>query len=192
MNSKNKVISENTELSMPRRNILRAFAALGTVAATPFMANAASYNKGAGDFRKVLMRNDRTGEIIDMVYWVDGKYINESLNEISSFFRDWRTNQIKPIDRSEVDIISATHRMLDTSEPYLLISGYRSPKTNRQVGGASKSYHTRGMAADLRMGSRSVRQMSGAAQRLGAGGVGSYYGSSFVHMDSGPVRTWRG
>ncbi len=192
MNVENKTTSPAKELLLPRRNVLRAFTALGAVAAAPFCANAASYNKGAGNIRKVLMRNDRTGEIIDMVYWVDGKYIDESLNEISSFFRDWRANKAKAIDRQEVDVISATHRMLDTTEPYLLISGYRSPSTNRKVGGASKSYHTRAMAADLRLGSRSVRQMSGAAQRLGGGGVGSYYGSNFVHMDSGPVRTWRG
>ena len=182
----------DSNISLGRRNLLRGLAALGTIAAAPHYANAAGYLKGSGDIRKVFLRNDRTGEIMDLVYWVDGKYINESLKEVNRMFRDWRENKIAKIDKQEIDIISATHRMLDTSEPYLLISGYRTPKTNRNVGGARESYHTRGMAADLRLGSRSVRQMSGAAQRLGAGGVGSYYGRNFVHMDSGPVRTWRG
>ena len=179
-------------VNLQRRNILRAFGTMGVISAMPFYANAASYNKGAGDIRKVLMRNDRTGEIMDMVYWIDGEYIPESMQEISLFFRDWRKDSEKAIDPGVVDVISATHRMLGTEEPYLLISGYRTSSTNRQVGGASNSYHTRAMAADLRMGSRSVKQMSGAAKQLGGGGVGSYYGQSFVHMDSGPVRTWRG
>ena len=184
--------TSSAQINLPRRNILRAFTALGAVAAAPVYANAAGFNKGAGNIRKVLMRNDRTGEVMDMVYWVDGKYIDESLNEITRFFRDWRTNTELAIDRQEVDVIAATHRMLGTTEPYLLISGYRSAKTNRAVGGASHSYHTKAMAADLRMSSRSVKQMSGAAKQLGAGGVGVYYGSNFVHMDSGPIRTWRG
>ncbi len=183
--------TEQTQ-KMQRRNILKGFATLGAVAAAPVYANAAGFLRGSGDIRKVLLRNDRTGEIIDLVYWADGRYINESLGEINNFFRDWRENKVAAIDKTEIDVISATHRMLETSEPYLLISGYRSPTTNRRVGGARNSYHTRGMAADLKLGSRSVTQMARAAQSLGAGGVGRYYRSNFVHMDSGPVRSWRG
>lgn len=184
--------STSPELVLPRRNLLRAFAAMGAVAAAPVCLNAAGYIKGAGNIRKVLMRNQRSGEVMDMVYWIEGEYIDESMTEISRFFRDWRTNSVKAIDPHEIDVVSATHRMLDTNEPYLLISGYRTKASNRSAGGASNSYHTRGMAADVRLSSRSVKQMSGAAKKLGAGGVGSYYGNNFVHMDSGPVRTWRG
>ena len=39
---------------------------------------------------------------------------------------------------------------------------------------------------------RSVAQMTKAAAYCKAGGVGTYYGSNFVHMDSGPVRHWYG
>jgi uncharacterized protein YcbK (DUF882 family) len=42
------------------------------------------------------------------------------------------------------------------------------------------------------MKSRSVSQMAKAATSCAAGGVGRYFGSNFVHMDCGPIRTWRG
>lgn len=176
-----------------RRNLMKAFAAFGAVAAAPVYANAANVNRGAGNFRKINMRNDRTGELLDMVYWVDGQYIPESLKAVNYFFRDWREGKIKKIDTHEVDIIAAVHRTLGTTEPFLLISGYRTPTTNSHLPGAAhNSFHLRGQAADLRMRSRSVKQMSSAGRKLAAGGVGTYYRSNFVHLDSGPLRTWRG
>ena len=48
------------------------------------------------------------------------------------------------------------------------------------------------MAADVRLKSRNVKQISGAAFACNGGGVGIYNRSNFVHMDCGPVRTWRG
>ncbi|MEM1342875.1 MAG: DUF882 domain-containing protein, partial [Pseudomonadota bacterium] len=128
-------------------------------------------------------------------YWVDGDYIRPALDEISFFMRDWRSNSAHPIDPRNVDIMAAAHRLLDTSDPYILLSGYRSPETNamlraRSSGVARNSLHMQGQAADLRLGSRSVSQMARAAQSFHAGGVGRYSGSNFVHMDCGPVRAW--
>uniref|UniRef100_UPI0025C06C76 YcbK family protein n=1 Tax=Marivivens sp. TaxID=1978374 RepID=UPI0025C06C76 len=90
-----------------------------------------------------------------------------------------------------------TSFLLDVSEPYMLLSGYRSPETNamlrRQSSGVARnSLHMRGQAADLRLASRSVNQIASAAQSCNAGGVGRYAGSNFVHMDCGQVRTWNG
>jgi uncharacterized protein YcbK (DUF882 family) len=86
---------------------------------------------------------------------------------------------------------------MDVTEPYMLLSGYRSPATNnmlrsRSSGVAKNSLHMKGQAADLRLKSRSVGQMAKAAAACSAGGVGRYSRSNFVHMDCGPVRTWGG
>ena len=48
-----------------------------------------------------------------------------------------------------------------------------------------------GMAADLRLGNRSVSQIASAAKACKSGGVGSYPRSGFVHIDCGPVRAWK-
>ncbi|MEY8798993.1 YcbK family protein [Leisingera sp. XS_AS12] len=179
-----------------RRSLLGVFAATA-VAAAPTFSNAAGFLRGGGDIRRIRMYSGRTGERLDMVYWIDGKYIKEALREVNHFMRDWRTDQVKEIDLRTIDIMAASHNLLDVNEPYLLLSGYRSPKTNamlrsRSRGVAKKSLHMRGQAADLRLASRSVSQMASAAEACRAGGVGKYYRSNFVHMDCGVVRTWRG
>ena len=141
------------------------------------------------------MFSGRTGERLDMIYWVEGEYIADAVKEVNYFMRDWRTDDVKNIDLRTIDIMAAAHNMLDVSEPYMLISGYRSPKTNamlrsRSSGVAKNSRHLRGEAADLRLQSRSVGQVAKAAAACHAGGVGRYSGSDFVHMDCGPVRNW--
>ena len=183
-----------TKTGLTRRGLLGAFA-LTSVAAAPTYANAFGFLRGAGDVRRVKMYSGRTGESIDTIYWVDGKYIPEALDEITHFMRDWRTDTVKRIDRRTVDIIAATHSLLDVSESYMLLSGYRSPQTNamlrsRSRGVAKHSLHMKGEAADLRLQDRTVAQIYRAALSCRAGGVGKYTHSDFVHMDCGPVRTW--
>ena len=179
---------------LSRRGLLGVFAAT-TVAAAPVMGNAFGLLRGAGDMRRIRMYSGRTGESLDTVYWVDGKYIRESLNEINIFMRDWRSGEVIGIDPRTVDVAAASHRLLQTNEPYMMLSGYRSPRTNamlrRSSGGVARnSLHMVGKAADLRLKSRSVGQMYNAAMSCRAGGVGKYSRSNFVHMDCGPVRNW--
>lgn len=177
-----------------RRALLSAFAATAVTAA-PVYSNTFGFLRGGGDIRRLKMHSGRTGEKIDTIYWVEGRYVKEALKEINYFMRDWRRDAVTTMDRRTIDIMAAAHNMLDASEPYLLLSGYRSPETNamlrsRSRGVARNSLHMQGQAADLRLGSRSVRQMAAAAAACNAGGVGKYSGSQFVHMDCGPVRVW--
>ena len=141
------------------------------------------------------MYSGRTGERIDTIYWIEGKYIPDAVKEINYFMRDWRTDGTISMDLRTIDIMAATHNMLDASEPYMLLSGYRSPQTNAMLRSRSRrvaknSLHMKGQAADLRLTSRSVSQMAKAAAACRGGGVGKYSGSNFVHMDCGVVRTW--
>lgn len=187
-------MSDTRSASMTRRALLGAFAA-STVTAAPVYSNAFGFLRGAGDIRRIKMYSGRTGETMDVIYWIEGEYIKESLKEVNYFMRDWRDNDIINIDTRNIDIMSAAHNLMGTTEPYMLLSGYRSPRTNamlrrRSRGVAKKSLHMKGQAADLRLKSRSVGQMARAAASCSAGGVGRYSGSNFVHMDCGDVRTW--
>ena len=156
---------------------------------------AAGFLRGAGDIRRLDMYSGRTGERISMIYWIDGEYVGEALQELNHFMRDWRNGKAIQMDIRTLDIMTAAHNLLDTTEPYTLVSGYRSPETNsmlrqRSSGVARNSLHVRGMAADLQMRSRSVSQVARAACACRAGGVGRYTGSNFTHMDCGNVRSW--
>ncbi len=190
-------MTETGNSGISRRSALLGVFAATSLAAAPTYGNAAGFLRGAGDIRRIRMYNGRTGESLDTIYWIEGDYIRDALNEINFFMRDWRTDQVKSIDTRTIDIVAATHAILDVSEPYLLLSGYRSPQTNamlrRRSGGVAKnSLHLKGQANDLRLGSRSVNQMARAAISCRAGGVGRYSRSDFVHMDCGPVRSWGG
>ncbi|MFN3937135.1 MAG: YcbK family protein [Gemmobacter sp.] len=186
----------DTPNGVSRRKLLGIFTA-GIVAAAPTYSNAFGFLRGSGDIRRIKMYNGRSGESLDTIYWIDGNYIPEVMREITHFMRDVRTGQSRQIDARTIDIMAAAHRLMEVSEPYMLLSGYRSPQTNaalrtRTRGVARNSLHMSGQAADLRLKSRSVSQIARAAEACASGGVGRYSRSNFVHMDCGPIRTWGG
>ncbi|MGB7243143.1 MAG: DUF882 domain-containing protein [Sulfitobacter sp.] len=187
-------MTSKSSLNFTRRGVLGAFAATALTAA-PTFSNAAGFLRGGGDIRRIRMYSGRTGERIDTIYWIEGEYIRDALKEVNHFMRDWRTDGVKSVDLRTVDIMAASHNLMDVNEPYMLLSGYRSPQTNAMLRSRSRnvaknSLHMRGQAADLRLSSRSVGQMARAAAACHGGGVGRYSRSNFVHMDCGVVRTW--
>lgn len=191
-------MTEHSSTGITRRALLGAFAASTVAAAPPTFSNAAGFLRGGGgDIRRIAMYSGRTGESVDTIYWIEGKYIKEALKEINHFMRDWRIDSSIAMDTRTIDIMAAAHSLMDVNEPYTLLSGYRSPQTNamlrsRSRGVAKNSLHMKGQAADLRLKNRSVNQIYRAATACRAGGVGKYSGSNFVHMDCGVVRTWGG
>ena len=188
------VTKEPKSVAFTRRGVLAAFAAT-VVLAAPTFPQAAGFLRGAGNIRRLSMYSGRTGETLNTIYWIDDKYIDEAVHEISVFMRDWRANSVKTIDHRTLDIMAASHNVMNVSEPYIMLSGYRSAKTNamlrrRSSGVARNSLHMKGQAVDLRLKSRSVTQMARAALSCRAGGVGKYRNANFVHMDCGDVRSW--
>ncbi|MBZ0128747.1 MAG: DUF882 domain-containing protein [Rhodobacteraceae bacterium] len=187
-------MNTTTSGQFSRRTLLGVFASMAVTAA-PVYSSTFGFLKGSGDIRKISMRSPRTGESMETIYWIEGEYIKEALKEINHFMRDWREDSVVRMDARNIDIIAASHRLLDTTEPFQLLSGYRSPHTNamlrsRSRGVAKNSLHMKGMAADLRLNSRSVSQVARAGAACSSGGVGKYSRSNFVHMDCGAVRTW--
>lgn len=139
--------------------------------------------------------NLHTGEKLKTAYWQNGRYLPDSLKEINHILRDFRTGDVKSIDRDLLELLNALGRKMESKEPFQIISGYRSPKTNAMLrrnsnGVARKSYHMKGMAIDLNLPRQRLSHIRKAALDLKLGGVGYYPKSDFVHVDVGPVRTW--
>lgn len=174
-------------------------AALGTLlvpaVASPVMAAVFSQGKVTRGARRVSFRNQHTGEIFSGVYRVGDKYLPDAFEKINIVLRDFRSDEIFPIDPRVMDIVYTVHQMTGRSDPYEILSGYRCPKTNAMLrkasGGVAKnSLHMTGQAIDLRMPGFSTARIRDLARGLKAGGVGYYPKSDFVHMDSGDVRHW--
>ncbi len=84
---------------------------------------------------------------------------------------------------------------LGGAQPFHVISGYRSPRTNAMLhaksnGVATHSLHIVGKAIDIRLPGRALPDLRDAALALRRGGVGYYPKSDFVHVDTGRVRRW--
>ncbi len=100
------------------------------------------------------------------------------------------------MDTHLLDLLVVLRGKLDTAEPYHVISGYRSPKTNGVLarashGVAKRSLHMEGRAIDIRVPGRDLKLVHGAALALRRGRVGYYPKTDFVHVDVGKVRHWR-
>jgi len=193
-------IHQPQRVSRRRFLSLGASLGLGSVAVSGFVPTAFASMLGRDDYsmsgaRRVAFRNSHTGEIFSGVYRVGDKYLPDAFDQINIVLRDFRSNEIFPIDPRVIDIIYSVHQQTRSDEPYEVLSGYRCPKTNARLrrggeGVAKNSLHMTGQAVDLRLPGYNTRRIREIAVSLKAGGVGYYPKSDFVHMDSGDVRSW--
>lgn len=175
-----------------RRNFLRAGAVLAAGVASPALANISK-----ADYRALSLDNLHTGEKLKIDYWVEGRYVPEALKDINYLLRDYRNGEVHQIDPKLLDLLNLLHRRMSSNAPFEVISGYRSPATNamlheRSHGVATHSLHMKGMAIDIRLPDRDLKELHESALAMQAGGVGYYPSLDFVHVDVGRVRRWGG
>jgi len=175
-----------------RRALLRLAAA---AAIAPWARLAAADGGPESEPRGLAFRNLHTGESVDVVYRADGQLDYGALREIDWVLRDFRTGEARRVDQRLLDLLWRLRTALDTTEPYEVISGYRSPKTNAMLrsegrGVSRVSLHMQAMAIDVRVPGCSLTALRDTALALRLGGVGYYPASDFVHVDVGRVRFW--
>ncbi|MBF6568925.1 MAG: YcbK family protein [Candidatus Binataceae bacterium] len=145
--------------------------------------------------RALSFYNLHTGESVRATYWSDDQYVPEGVQAINYVMRDFHLNLEVQTDPRLLDLLYALHYQLDTTAPFDLISGYRSPATNAALrlhseAVAVNSLHMYGMAADIRVPGRHLANVHRSASALRRGGVGYYPRANFVHVDVGRVRYW--
>lgn len=145
--------------------------------------------------RRLSFYNTHTAEKLTTTYYEAGEYLSTAIDDISYILRDHRTHEVMPIDTDLLDLLHAIRIRLKTRNPFHIISGYRSPKTNallceRNNGVVRNSLHVFGKAADIRLPGHRLSFLKRVAVSLKGGGVGYYPQSDFIHVDVGRVRYW--
>ena len=183
-------MNENTKPA--RRHFLRTCAG-GGLAIAGLAASVPAVS--ASETRTLNLRNLHTRENLRIAFWSDGKLLNENILQLSHFLRDHRQNEAMLMDTNLFQQLWQIEQSLAHDCTFEIISAYRSPKTNAMLratsdGVSRNSYHLRGQALDLRIIGYPTATLRKHALRLNAGGVGYYPRSKFVHIDTGPLRTW--
>lgn len=145
--------------------------------------------------RALAFQNPHTGDKLNLTYFEKGRYLTDALEEISFLLRDYRTDDVHPIDPELLDQLHDLKQMLGLQQPFGVICGYRSPLTNAKLhaehtGVANNSFHMHGRAVDIRVERFDLRRIHNAALAMHRGGVGYYPESNFIHLDTGTFRTW--
>ncbi len=175
-------------MHLSRRSLVCAGAAGVMSAAAPAWASTPAV-------RRLSLLNLHTDERCDVVYREAGRCVPDALAEVNHVLRDFRTGDVHDIDTGLLDLLTDLAARLDTSGPFHVISGYRSPKTNAMLaanssGVANHSLHMDGKAIDIRLPDRKLTDLRDTALAMQRGGVGYYAQSDFVHVDTGRVRRW--
>lgn len=175
--------------ALSRRAFIGGVGGVATFAATPLAA--------ARMPDRLSLRNLNTEESLDVVFRGPSGYDRRALAALNHMLRDWRRDEVLPIDPKLFDIMAHLAARVGQSPRFSIISGYRSPETNAMLrrsgaGAAKRSLHMEGRAIDLRLEGTKLSTLRRAALGLAAGGVGYYPRSNFIHVDTGDVRSWRG
>src|SRR5262252_2296210 len=129
-------------------------------------------------FGKFVLQSVNTGEEIEVSLNLDtGEVDPVGYTRLRHIMRCQRTTAETPIDPRLIDLLyriaQRTHQKLQ------LVSGFRAPMFSL----AALSYHTRGMAADIRIPGMTPLMARDLAESMGVHGLGYYPVSGFIHVD---------
>jgi len=176
---------------LQRRSFLKSILGYGTtLACTPAWTAVTKRSE-----RALNLYSLHTGETVKTTYWQEGNYLPESLQQLNRLLRDHRNGAVREMDTQLLDLLFLIQQQVRVKGTYSVISGYRSPETNRKLRALDKdvakdSLHMQGKAIDIRLPGCELQTLRKAALSLKAGGVGFYTKSNFLHIDTGDVRSW--
>jgi len=127
------------------------------------------------------------------VYWADGVLQPEGYRAINRIYRDLQAGVERPISLQLLNlnyVIQSAVAQRWSPRPMVLLSGFRTPQTNRRVGGVEPSVHFTGQADDYIYAGLSFEDNLRLARLFQVGGLGVYPDRGSLHKDLGRSRTW--
>lgn len=170
----------------------------GIILGTALLPNAVLAAVSTKKPRILRLRNINTGDKFNGQFELGKGFSSMNLKKLDYLLRDKRNNKVHKMDPKLFTKLYQIQRNLGLIDTEIqIICGYRSPVSNAAMrrksrGVATNSYHMRGQAIDFRIDGVPLARVKRAAESLNNGGVGYYPRSNFIHIDTGPVRTWRG
>jgi len=138
---------------------------------------AVQVHKPSGAQARFTMEAGASGEQMEITFdLASGDMDETTYRAVKHFMRCRRTGAEAPIDPRLIEMLYKISQR--TGEKIVLISGFRTPAF-----AAPQSYHTRGMAADMRIPGMTTLMVRDLARSMGVRGVGYYPRSQFVHVD---------
>jgi len=132
----------------------------------------------AGDIGKFTIQSANTGEEIEVrLNLTSGEIEASCYRELRHLLRCLRTGAETPPDPRLIELLYRISQR--THQKIVLVSGFRAPMFSL----AALSYHTRGMAADIRIPGMTALMVRDLAMSMGVRGIGYYPVSQFVHVD---------
>jgi uncharacterized protein YcbK (DUF882 family) len=142
------------------------------------MASAQVVRTAGGRFGKFVLQSVNTGEEIEVSLNLDtGEVDAAGYARLRHLMRCQRTTAETPIDPRLIDLLYRISQR--TRQKIQLVSGFRAPMFSL----ATLSYHTRGMAADIRIPGMTPLMARDLAESMGVHGLGYYPVSGFIHVD---------
>jgi uncharacterized protein YcbK (DUF882 family) len=140
--------------------------------------------------RRLELRHATTEARFSGPYFDGTAHDPVALAEISAVLADTRSGAVRSFDPEALDLLWEVAQRARIAGEIPILSGYRTPATNAAVHGAGDSFHLRAAALDVEVAPSRLRRFAQTALRLRRGGVGVYARRGFVHLDSGPARSW--
>ena len=143
--------------------------------------------------RRLALKNAHTGETFSGPYRDATGPLPSAVSDLAVFLRDFHVDKSGPVDMGMLDFLADVMTAIGQKGATVL-SAYRTRETNERLkatmfGVAEQSQHLLGRAIDVTFD----RRLAGtrlAALAMKRGGVGWYPSSHFIHIDSGPTRSW--
>jgi uncharacterized protein YcbK (DUF882 family) len=142
------------------------------------LAIPAAVRKPAGQAGRLELELINTGERIEVsLDLTTGEPDAATYRRFRRFMRCQRTGAETPLDPRLLELLYKLSQR--TRQRIQVVSGFRAPMFST----ADLSYHTRGMAADIRIPGMTPLMVRDLAESMGVGGLGYYPTSQFVHVD---------